>query len=181
MNKSEKELEYLGESQYQPKKSGRDLLGRRLFPYLPEPGLIKAVNLAISLQRPLLLQGEPGCGKTLLARAISYEWGQRYLEGKDQWPYIRWNINSRTQAQEGRYVYDALGRLRDAQMIGTESLKQYLGEAERQKLLKRLEDPQGYITWGKLGEAFKEKDYQPILLIDEIDKADIDFPNDLLQ
>lgn len=177
---NDQSLEYLGEPQYQPKTSVRDDLGRRLSPYLPEPGLVKAVNLSITLQRPLLLEGEPGCGKTLLARAIAYEWGQRYLDGKDQWPYIRWNITSRTQAQEGRYIYDALGRLRDAQMIGTESLQQYLGETERKELLKKLEDPQGYITWGKLGEAFQEENYPPILLIDEIDKADIDFPNDLL-
>ncbi|MGK7873891.1 MAG: AAA family ATPase [Xenococcaceae cyanobacterium] len=168
-------LKYLGQSKYQP-KPGFDAQGRRLFPYLPEPGLVKAVNLAITLERPLLLQGEPGCGKTLLARAIAYEFGQRYLEGKDEWPYFRWDIKSRTNAQDGRYTYDALGKLRDAQMVGIE----YLEKQERQALIKRLQDPEEYINWGELGNAFRQTQHRPILLIDEIDKADIDFPNDLL-
>lgn len=198
-------LEYKGESTYQPPQPMRDSQGRKLFPYKPDEGLIKAVNLAIALERPLLLQGDPGCGKTLLARAITYEFGQKYLGGRDEWPYFRWNINSRTQAQDGRYIYDALGRLRDAQMIGTESLKQVLKLEEIEILVKRVKNPYAYIILGQLGKTFRvttkiegenlyindkiykldnflenETDYRPILLIDEIDKADIDFPNDLL-
>lgn len=170
-------LKYLGEKQYQPQKRGVDAQGRQLFPYLPDAGLVKAVNLAIALERPLLLQGEPGCGKTLLARAIAYEFGQRYLNRKDEWSYFRWNITSRSQAQDGRYIYDALGKLRDAQMVGSRELRQYLDVG---KIVKRLEDPEGHIIWGALGEAFRVENHRPIVLIDEIDKADIDFPNDLL-
>lgn len=172
-------LEYTGKLEYQPKTT-IDARERRLFPYLPAPDLVKAVNLAITLERPLLLQGDPGCGKTLLARSIAYEFGQRYLDGKDEWPYFRWNITSRTQAQQGRYIYDSLGRLRDAQMIGNESLQAFMKEEQKQELLRRLNDPEGYITWGVLGNTYREEKYRPILLLDEIDKADIDFPNDLL-
>jgi MoxR-like ATPase len=173
------ELDYLGEPKYQP-KLGVDSQKRRLFPYLPHPDLVKAVNLAITLGRPLLLQGDPGCGKTLLARAIAYEFGQRYLNKKDEWPYFRWNITSRTQAQQGRYIYDSLGRLRDAQMIGSENLKNFMNKEEQKRLLDRLNNPESYITWGELGNTYREANYRPILLLDEIDKADIDFPNDLL-
>ena len=172
-------LEYTGDRRYQPEHPGRDDQGHKLYPYLPDPGLIKAVNLAIALERPLLIQGEPGCGKTLLARAIAYEFGQRYLE-KDEWPYFRWNITSRSQAQDGRYIYDAIGKLRDAQMVGNEDIKKYMHIADIKKAIARLENRGGYITWGALGNAFREENHRPVLLIDEIDKADIDFPNDLL-
>jgi len=104
----------------------------------------------------------------------------RYLKGKDEWPYFRWNVTSRTQAQDGRYIYDGLGKLRDAQIIASESLKRFLNDEQQKSLLEKLNDPEGYITWGELGKTFKEGNHRPILLIDEIDKADIDFPNDLL-
>lgn len=174
-------LEYTGHPQYQPSKPTIDSEGRKLFPYLPDDDLVKAVNLAIALERPLLIQGEPGCGKTLLARAIAYEFGQKYLEKQDKYPYFRWNITSRSQAQEGRYTFDALGKLRDAQMVNILG-EDYLTPEDRNKLLERLrkEGCEDYLNYGALGQAFQEENHRPILLIDEIDKADIDFPNDLL-
>ncbi len=175
------EYKYTGEAKYQPSEPTRDSQGRKLFPYLPEQDLVKAVNLAIALERPLLIQGEPGCGKTLLARAIAYEFGQKYLEKKDQYPYFRWNITSRSQAQEGRYSFDALGKLRDAQMVNILG-ENYLTPEDKTRIIERLtkENCEEYINYGALGQAFQEKKHRPILLIDEIDKADIDFPNDLL-
>jgi len=211
MTAQSKTLEYCGKLEFQPKPDRK----ARVFPYLPEPSLIEAVNLAIALDRPLLIQGEPGCGKTLLARAIAYEFSQRYLKGYAEWPFFCWNVKSNSTAQEGRYTYDALGKLRDAQLVGTPQLEQFLDDTQRQKLIDRLSDPEGYIKWGTLGEALKFCDGsvpfwliyffrwtvkadsyslmryafynmirflngRPILLIDEIDKADPDFPNDLL-
>lgn len=181
--KQKTEYKYTGHPKYQPPEPTIDSQGCKLFPYLPDSDLVKAVDLAIALERPLLIQGEPGCGKTLLARAIAYEFGQKYLEGKDKdkYPYFRWNITSRSQAQQGRYTFDALGKLRDAQMVNILG-ENYLRPEDRQKLLERLkkDDCEDYINYGALGQAFREENYRPILLIDEIDKADIDFPNDLL-
>ena len=113
-----------------------------------------AVNAAIALEKPLLVKGEPGTGKTELARQISDNLGLRFIE---------WNIKSTTKAQQGLYEYDAVTRLRDSQ-LGDE----------------RVNDVRNYIRKGKLWEAF-EADQKVVLLIDEIDKADIEFPNDLLQ
>ncbi len=113
-----------------------------------------AVNASITLARPLLVKGEPGTGKTMLAEEIA-----RALDR----PLISWHIKSTTKAARGLYEYDAVARLRDSQ----------LGDA-------RVHDIRNYIIKGKLWEAF-EADVQPVLLIDEIDKADIEFPNDLLQ
>lgn len=177
---SSNQLEYTGEQKYQPKPNTviTDLRERRLYPYLPCPDLVKAVNLAIYLQRPLLLQGEPGCGKTLLARAIAYEFARRLKV--EEYPYFPWYIKSTTRAKDGLYIYDAVGRLRDAQLVGTDSYKTYLSEEETKKLFARVQNPSYYITWGALGNAFQEQEHRPIVLIDEIDKADIDFPNDLL-
>lgn len=178
------EYEYTGAPQYQPQEPTIDSEGRQLFPYLPDDDLVKAVNLAIALERPLLIQGEPGCGKTLLARALAYEFGKKYLNEEDKYPYFRWNITSRSLAQEGRYTFDALGKLRDAQMVNILGNlgEDYLKPEDRKKLLERLnkEDCEDYINYGALGQAFLEETHRPILLIDEIDKADIDFPNDLL-
>lgn len=130
-------------------------------PYLPSPELIKAVNLAIFLEkRPLLLKGEPGCGKTALARAIAYELGL---------PYEPWYIKSISRAKDGLYTYDAVGRLHDAQLAR-------MGEASNSK----VENLENYIKLGPLGRAFKNQK-RTVVLIDEIDKADIDFPNDLLR
>ena len=122
--------------------------------YVAGEDLKVAVNAAITLERPLLVKGEPGTGKTELAKQISASLGLRILE---------WNIKSTTKAQQGLYEYDAVSRLRDSQ----------LGD-------KKVEDIANYIKRGKLWEAF-EADEKVVLLIDEIDKADIEFPNDLLQ
>ena len=122
--------------------------------YVATEDLKVAVNAAVTLQRPLLVKGEPGTGKTELARQVATALGARMIE---------WNIKSTTKAQQGLYEYDAVSRLRDSQ-LGDE----------------RVHDISNYIKKGKLWEAF-EADERVVLLIDEIDKADIEFPNDLLQ
>lgn len=122
--------------------------------YIAAPDLAVAVNAAVTLERPLLVKGEPGTGKTELARQIASSLGL---------PMIEWNIKSTTKAQQGLYEYDAVSRLRDSQ----------LGDA-------RVHDVANYIRRGKLWEAFAAE-HKVVLLIDEIDKADIEFPNDLLQ
>ena len=122
--------------------------------YIATGDLKTAVNAAIVLERPLLVKGEPGTGKTVLAREIASAIGA---------PIIEWHIKSTTKAQQGLYEYDAVARLRDSQ----------LGD-------KRVHDIANYIRRGKLWEAFTAPQ-RPVLLIDEIDKADIEFPNDLLQ
>ncbi len=122
--------------------------------YVATDDLKVAVNAAIALQRPLLVKGEPGTGKTVLALEVGRALGA---------PIIEWHIKSTTKAQQGLYEYDAVSRLRDSQ----------LGDA-------RVKDIANYIRRGKLWDAFV-MDERPVLLIDEIDKADIEFPNDLLQ
>ena len=121
--------------------------------YIASDELKVAVNAAIRLERPLLIKGEPGTGKTMLAEEIAASLGA---------PLIAWHIKSTTRAQQGLYEYDAVSRLRDSQ----------LGDA-------RVTDIRNYIRRGKLWEAFAAAE-RPVLLIDEIDKADIEFPNDLL-
>ena len=121
--------------------------------YVASDDLRVAVNAAIALQRPLLIKGEPGTGKTVLAHEVSKAIGA---------PLIEWHIKSTTKAQQGLYEYDAVSRLRDSQ-LGDE----------------RVKDISNYIKRGKLWDAFTA-DQRPVLLIDEIDKADIEFPNDLL-
>ena len=122
--------------------------------YIATDDLKVAVNAAVLLRRPLLVKGEPGTGKTVLAHEIS-----KALDA----PLIEWNVKSTTKAQQGLYEYDAVARLRDGQ-LGDE----------------RVHDISNYIKRGKLWEAFTSEKL-PVLLIDEIDKADIEFPNDLLQ
>jgi MoxR-like ATPase len=122
--------------------------------YVATEDLRIAVNAAITLERPLLIKGEPGTGKTVLAREVATAIGA---------PLIEWHVKSTTKAQQGLYDYDAVSRLRDSQ-LGDE----------------RVKDIRNYIRRGKLWEAFVS-DQRPVLLIDEIDKADIEFPNDLLQ
>src|ERR1700716_2128150 len=122
--------------------------------YVATDDLKVAVNAAITLERPLLVKGEPGTGKTVLAIEIAKALGA---------PLMEWHIKSTTKAMQGLYEYDAVSRLRDSQ----------LGDA-------RVQDIHNYIKRGKLWDAFVA-DERPVLLIDEIDKADIEFPNDLLQ
>ncbi len=122
--------------------------------YVATDDLKVAVNAAITLRRPLLVKGEPGTGKTVLAEEVATALGA---------PLINWNIKSTTKAHQGLYEYDAVARLRDGQ-LGDE----------------RVHDIRNYIKKGKLWEAFTSPEV-PVLLIDEIDKADIEFPNDLLQ
>ena len=121
--------------------------------YVANEDLMTAVNAAIALKRPLLIKGEPGTGKTVLAQQIA-----KALDA----PFIEWNVKSTTKARQGLYEYDAVARLRDSQ----------LGDD-------RVHDIDNYIRRGKLWDAFASAE-RPVLLIDEIDKADIEFPNDLL-
>ena len=122
--------------------------------YIATEDLTVAVNAAVVLQRPLLVKGEPGTGKTELARQVAQALGM---------PLMEWHVKSTTKAQQGLYEYDAVSRLRDSQ----------LGDA-------RVHEVKNYIRKGKLWQAF-EAEERVVLLIDEIDKADIEFPNDLLQ
>jgi MoxR-like ATPase len=122
--------------------------------YIVPPDLAVAVNAAVALERPLLVKGEPGTGKTELARQVAASLGL---------PILEWHVKSTTKAQQGLYEYDAVSRLRDSQ----------LGDA-------RVNDVANYIRRGKLWQAFTAPT-RVVLLIDEIDKADIEFPNDLLQ
>ena len=122
--------------------------------YVATDDLTMAVNAAVTLERPILVKGEPGTGKTQLAIEVASSLGR---------PLYEWHIKSTTKAQQGLYEYDAVARLRDSQ----------LGDD-------RVHDIANYIVRGKIWEAF-EADVQPVLLIDEVDKADIEFPNDLLQ
>ncbi|MFH7025940.1 MAG: AAA family ATPase [Heteroscytonema crispum UTEX LB 1556] len=156
----EKRLKYTGEKKPDPGEQDK-LTGQLLYPYLPSEKLVEAVNLAIALERPLLLKGEPGCGKTKLARAVAYELDL---------PYEAWYVKSTSRARDGLYTYDAVGRLRDAQLAASKVDEE---AAERAK------HSTSYVQPGPLGRAF-ENQQRTVVLIDEIDKADIDFANDLL-
>ncbi|MEP7339954.1 MAG: MoxR family ATPase [Acidobacteriota bacterium] len=134
-------------------------------PYVTPPELARAVNLAIHLGRPLLLEGEAGCGKTRLARKVAYELGL---------PLFTWQVRSTSKAQDGLYTYDSLLRLHDA------SIQRVAADQSGQKLERDPANPEHYYKLGALGEAFDQKECAAVVLIDEIDKADLDFPNDLL-
>ncbi len=121
--------------------------------YVASQDLMRAVNIAIALEKPLLIKGEPGTGKTMLAQSVSKALNKEL---------IIWNIKSTTKAQDGLYVYDVVQRLYDSQFGG-----------------EGVDDIKKYVKLGKIGDAFSS-DNQVILLIDEIDKADLEFPNDLL-
>jgi len=126
--------------------------------YVATPDLMLAVNAAATLQRPLLIKGEPGTGKTMLAEEVAKALGM---------PLLQWHIKSTTKAQQGLYEYDAVSRLRDSQLAGIEGSD-------------RVRHIENYIVKGVLWQAFEAE--EPVcLLIDEIDKADIEFPNDLLR
>ena len=126
--------------------------------YVATPDLMLAVNAAIALQRPLLIKGEPGTGKTMLAEEVAAALGL---------PLLQWHVKSTTKAQQGLYEYDAVSRLRDSQLPDAESAA-------------KVRDIRNYIVQGVLWQAFTA-DRPVALLIDEIDKADIEFPNDLLR
>jgi MoxR-like ATPase len=165
-------------------------------PYLPPPGLVKAVNLAIALQRPLLLEGEPGCGKTQLAHALAR---QLAVNNKlSDWPLCIWNVKSSSRAKDGLYTFDAVDRLRDAQMASLNTEKDNKDKEQENEdndskdndnknkdkdTSKRVADPKNYRVLGPLGEAINitsTTNHRAIVLIDEVDKGNYDFGNDLL-
>ena len=152
-------------------------------PYVVSNELKKAINLAIYLRRPLLLEGDAGCGKTRLASAVAYELGL---------PLYRWDVRSTTKAQDGLYEYDAILRLHDVQTQKVQPVEekieseQPVEEAEIEedddeiRVNRNPANPKHYRKFGALGKAFRLNCCPAVVLIDEIDKADLDFPNDLL-
>ena len=156
--------------------------GTQLKPYFPEPKLKEAVNLAIALGKPLLVMGEPGCGKTKLASSVAFEIFQKELTRKRK-PikfkdiFFEWSVKSTSKASDGLYQYNYIKKLQDTQ------LKQiYSQHKEDEKTKEEKEDP--YVNLGPLGTVFQKSSQfnKPlVLLIDEIDKAPFDFPNDLLR
>ncbi len=153
--------EYTGVVQPNPEQWS-DLIQAKLYPYYASEGLIEAVNLAIRLNRPLLLEGEPGCGKSQLARSIFYEFSQKY--STIQWRYRQWNILSTTKAQEGFYTY------KETQQPNVNLEKNQTDPTQ----------PENSINLGPLGQAFEQHNCRTVVLIDEIDQADPILHNDLL-
>jgi len=151
---------FRGDSKYRPEKHYPQS-PREPEPYICSEELAAVVNLAIFLRRPLLLEGEAGCGKTRLAKAVAYELGL---------PFYPWYVHSTSKAQEGLYSYDYILRLHDVQV----------NQIQKESSTRDPKNPMAYRKFGALGDAFRSTDCPAILLIDEIDKADVDFPNDLL-
>lgn len=149
--------------------------------YIPNKAICNAVELTRILKRPLLLKGEPGCGKTRLAQAVAYElYGSEYHKY-----YFEWNVKSTTKARDGIYTFDHIRRLRDAQVKMHEQKEQkdpQNRESNHKTSEQEQEDKKVYRKFGPLGKAFRKstREKPAVILIDEVDKADIDFPNDLL-
>ncbi|MDZ8025975.1 MAG: MoxR family ATPase [Nostoc sp. DedQUE11] len=165
------QLKFENNPNNRPKKPHKDS-PKHPEPYVVSAELKKAVNLAIYLRRPLLLEGDAGCGKTRLASAVAYELGL---------PLYRWDVRSTTKAQDGLYEYDAILRLHD---VHTQKIEQQspveLDKNKKEIVNRNPANPNDYIRFGALGKAFQLQDCLAVVLIDEIDKADLDFPNDLL-
>jgi MoxR-like ATPase len=164
---------FLGNPQHRPADAHPDS-PQEPEPYIASPELIQAVNLAIYVGRPLLLEGEAGCGKTRLARALAYELGL---------PYYPWPVRSTSKARDGLYNYDAILRLHDVQTRQLEPAPEPGAADPGATSPRKRRDPSNPVDYrqlGQLGKAFIVEDRPAVVLIDEIDKADIDFPNDLL-
>ena len=142
-------------------------------PYVATEELVTAVNLAIYLRRPLLLEGDAGCGKSRLARHVAHQLGL---------PLYEWFVRSTSRAQDGLYTYDSILRLHDVHLRQFEARPAPRSDARPAKTAKGRdpERPMDYVAFGALGKAFRLRECPAVVLIDEIDKADIDFPNDLL-
>ncbi|EAZ89370.1 AAA family ATPase [Crocosphaera chwakensis] len=178
----------------QPEKPGiyYDPIQREIYPYTAETDLIEVVNLAIDLRMPLLLEGEPGCGKSRLAHALVYEFN--YRKKNNPIKYYEWTVQSTSKAEESLYQYDYIGRLQAAQItkLINDSSTNIKKTDDTDSLAVKNEDknnekdpanPKDWVNLQPLGLAFKQsQDHQEqsVVLIDEIDKADRDFPNDLL-
>ena len=170
-------LTYTGEIQ---PKSGLyyEPIQQKIYPYDAGDELIEVVNLAIELGMPLLLEGEPGCGKSRLAHALVYEFN--YRQESNPIKYYEWIVQSTSKAEDSLYQYDYIGRLQAAQISGILSQKEIEESSSEQKNPATSKD---WVDLQPLGKAFKQskdKQEQSVVLIDEIDKADRDFPNDLL-
>ncbi|MGK7941761.1 MAG: AAA family ATPase [Crocosphaera sp.] len=177
MNK--KPLIYTGKIQPKP-GIYYEPIQREIYPYTAENDLIEVVNLAINLGMPLLLEGEPGCGKSRLAHALVYEFN--YRKKNNPIKYYEWTVQSTSKAEESLYQYDYLGRLQAAQ-IGQLINDSSTVKNEDKNNEKDPANPKDWVNLQPLGKAFKQsKDdkEQSVVLMDEIDKADRDFPNDLL-
>lgn len=170
-------LTYTGE--IQPKSDlYYEPIQQKIYPYDAGDELIEVVNLAIELGMPLLLEGEPGCGKSRLAHALVYEFN--YRQESNPIKYYEWIVQSTSKAEDSLYQYDYIGRLQAAQISGILSQKEIEESSSEQKNPATSKD---WVDLQPLGKAFKQsqdKQEQSVVLIDEIDKADRDFPNDLL-
>jgi MoxR-like ATPase len=177
------DLEYTGDVQppnrtsilVNPNKKTTQQTEIKIYPYYPDEGLKEAVQLAIQLRLPLLLEGEPGCGKSRLAHDLVYELNhQKNGEHKEIADFYYWNVKSTSKGQDALYTYDYIGRLQAAELRNTNQVK------DKDKDPKVAEN---FVEYQPLGQAFKEsqdREKLSVVLIDEIDKADRDFPNDLL-